>query len=155
MQRLLQLRLGVLRERRLQHGPAVLAEGLHGLVRRDLLNHDEQSRGTGLEHVPNLLLELLVDPRLLDLAEQGSESGANRHSEYRNEEQQAEQKPPEHSPRGSSAHRVVRGAHVVLALLVAHDGGDSVGLDDQLARETLDLLGREGGGGLIGVADGD
>src|SRR3954463_5453704 len=87
VKRFLQLALGFLGQRGLEHRPAVLAQPVHGLVGRDLLDHDEQRRGAGLQHVADLLLELLVDAALLDLPEHRAQTGPYGHSEHRDEEQ--------------------------------------------------------------------
>src|SRR4029077_18253448 len=58
---LLQLCLGVLRQGRLEHGAAELAEGLHCLVGRDLFDHEEERRSPRLEQVPHLRLKPSVD----------------------------------------------------------------------------------------------
>src|SRR3954470_12869910 len=73
----LQLGLGVLGERRLEHRAAVLGHGLHRLVRRDLVDDQEEGRGAGLEHLTYLVLELLVDRTLGYLAHEGAEAGAD------------------------------------------------------------------------------
>src|SRR4051794_5304942 len=86
VQRILQLVLGVLRERRLEHGPAELAEALDRLVGRDLLDSHEQGGRAGLAHVAPLLLDLPVDAGLLHLAEQCAEARAHRHAEHGYEE---------------------------------------------------------------------
>src|SRR5512132_4641761 len=59
VQRFLELALGVVGQRALEHGAAVLGQRLHGLVRGHLLHHHEQGRGARLEHVPDLALDLL------------------------------------------------------------------------------------------------
>src|SRR4051794_31588301 len=155
VQRGLELGLRLVGERGLQDGPAELLQAGDGLVGRRLLDDDEQRRGPRLDHVADLLLEALVDARLLDLPEQGAEAGADRHPEHRDEEQQAEQHAPEHAPGRARAHGMVVGGHLVLAIGVADDHRDRVGLDDQVLGHLVDRVGREGGGPLVVVADGD
>src|SRR5262245_4769645 len=75
----LKLALGVLGERRLQYRAAELLEALDRLVGRDLLDDEEEGGRAGLEHRTHLILELLVDARLLELAEERAEAGADRH----------------------------------------------------------------------------
>src|SRR5438477_626335 len=60
-------------------------------------------------------------------------------------------------PRGCRAagHGAVAGGHVELALLVAADDSDRVGLDDEVLRQPLCLLLRCRGGGFVRVPDGD
>src|SRR3954453_16419145 len=128
LQRVLQLRLRLLRQRRLEDGSAELAEGLHGLVRSHFLDDQEQRRGARLEHVAHLLLKLAVDPRLLELPHQGAEAGAECEAEDRDEEEQAEEEAPEASPRRAAGHLVVVGDPLVLAFPVADDRRDRVGL---------------------------
>src|SRR5215471_7999160 len=70
VQGFLELLLVLLGQGGLQHGAAELAHGLDGLVRGDLLQHQEQRRGARLQHVADLVLELLVDAGLGQLAEQ-------------------------------------------------------------------------------------
>src|SRR5215469_18970581 len=98
VQRRLQFLLVFLGQRGLQDGAAILAHRLDGLVRGDLLQHQEQARRARLEQVTDLLLELLVDTGLAQLAHEGAHPGADAHAEDRDEEQQAEEEPPEHAP---------------------------------------------------------
>src|SRR4051794_36903454 len=58
VQRLLQLRLGLLRERGLEHRAAVLAHGLDRLVGRRPVDDHEERRRPRLHQVAHLLLEL-------------------------------------------------------------------------------------------------
>src|SRR5262252_10814837 len=74
VQGLLELLLTLLGQRGLQHGAAVLAQRLGGLIRRDLLHHQEQRRSSRLQHAAHLVLELAVDARLGDLAHERAES---------------------------------------------------------------------------------
>src|SRR3954454_781380 len=83
LQRLLQLGFGLLRQRRLQDRAAVLLESFDGLVRRDLLEDEEEGRRARLQRVAHLILELLVDAGLLDLAHQRAETGADCEAEER------------------------------------------------------------------------
>ena len=55
----------------------------------DLLQQQEQRRGARLEHVADLVLQLLVNADLGQLAHKGAHAAA----EDRDEEQQAEQEP--------------------------------------------------------------
>src|SRR4051812_21296339 len=94
----LELALRVFGQGRFQYGAAVLAQGGNRLVRRDLLDDQEERRRARLEHVAHLLLELVVDARLLELAHQRSEAGAEGHAEDRHEEEHPEQEAPEPAP---------------------------------------------------------
>src|SRR3712207_8728405 len=58
VQGLLQLVLGVLRQRGLENGPPVARHRVDGLVRRHLVDDHEQRRGAGLQHVAHPVLEL-------------------------------------------------------------------------------------------------
>jgi len=141
VQGLLELGLALLGQRGLQHGAAVLAHRFDCLVRRYLLQEQEQRRGAGLEHVAHLVLELLVDAGLGELAHEGAHSGAHGHAEDRDEEQQPEQQTPEHAPRRTAAYHVVVGVDVVAAVFVAGDYRDRVRLDDQVLGQPPRLLG--------------
>ena len=153
VQGVLEFLLAFLGQGGLQDGAAELAHGLDGLVRGDLLDHQEQRRGAGLEHAADLLLELAVDAGLGDLAHQRAETGADGDPEDGHEEQQAEQQSPEHAPARPGTDRVVAGVHVVLALVVADDHGDRVRLDDEVLGQPPRLVGRRLGGRLVGVSD--
>jgi hypothetical protein len=155
VQRLLELRLAFLGQRGLQHRAAVLAHRLDGLVRGHLLHHQEQRGRARRDHAADLVLELLVDAGLGDLAHQRAHAGAYGHAEHRDEEQQAEQQPPEHAPGRPGADRVVTGVHVVLALLIADDDRDRVRLDDQIPGQPPCLFGRFLSGGLVRVTNRD
>src|SRR4051794_37958028 len=155
VQRLLELGLGVLGQRRLQDGAAVLAEPFDRLVGGHLLDDDEQRRRARLEHVAHLLDELLVEPGLLDLAHERAEAGADGHAEDGHEEQQPEQQAPEHAPGGAAADGVMVRRDLVLAVGGADDRGDGIRLDDQVLREPLHLRLGQRRGGLVVVADGD
>src|SRR5450432_2999595 len=76
VQGVLEFLLAVLGQGGLQHGAAVLAHRLDGLVRGDLLHHQEQRRGARRQHAADLVLELAVDAGLGDLAHQGAQTGA-------------------------------------------------------------------------------
>src|SRR5215831_1614615 len=154
VQRRLQFPLVFLGQRGLQDGAAVLAHRLDRLVGRDLLQHQEQARCARLEHVTDLLLELLVDAGLAQLAHQGAHPGADGHAEDRDEEQQAEQEPPEHAPRRSGTDDVMVGADVVAAVGIAGDHRDRVWLYDQVLGQSPCLAGCRLRGRLIRVADG-
>ena len=52
--------------------------------------------------VAHLLLELLVDPLLAQVAEQSAHPGPQRQAGERDEEQQSEQQPPKAAPRGAA-----------------------------------------------------
>src|SRR5262245_60104400 len=67
VQRGLQLRLGLLAQRGLEDEAAVATQGRYRLVRRDLLDQEEERRGSRLHQVPDLRLEGGVDARLLQL----------------------------------------------------------------------------------------
>src|SRR6476661_4047306 len=100
VQGLLEVRLAFLGQRGLEHGTAVLAHRVDGLVRGDLLHHEEQRRGSRLQQVADLVLERLVHTGLGDLAHERAHAGADGHPEDRDKEQQAEQQTPEHAPGG-------------------------------------------------------
>src|SRR5690348_4893838 len=151
----LQFLLALLGQRGLDHRAAVLAHRLDGLVRGDLLHHQEQARCSRLQHAADLVLERLVDAGLGDLAHERAHPGADRHPEDRDEEQQAEQHAPEHAPGRPAADHVVTGVRVVLAFPVPHDHRDGVGLDDQVLGQPPRLGGSLVGGGLVGVTDRD
>src|SRR5215470_4299935 len=144
VQSLLQLRFAFLAQRGLQHGATELGERLGGLVRGDLLHHEEQAGGAGLEQIADLVLELLADTGLGDLAHERAHPGPDRQPEERDEEQQTEQHAPEHAPYRSGADRVMLGVDVDLAFHVAVDGRDRVRLDDEIPGQAARL----GGGGL-------
>src|ERR1700733_3114583 len=155
LERLLEL-LGVFfGQRGPDHGTAVLLERGDRLVGRHLLYDHVQRGRSRLEVVAHLLLERLVDPLLAEVAEQRAHSRAEREPEDRDEEQQAEQEAPEASPRCATAggRAAVRGLDVVLALDIARDRRDLVGLDDQLRLELEDRLPGLLSGRLIGIAD--
>src|SRR5207248_1233955 len=103
VQGILKVLLALLGQRGLEHGAAELAHCIDGLVRGDLLHHQEQRRGTRLDHPANLVLERLVDAGLGDLAHQRAEARADEEPEARDEEQQPEQHSPEHAPAGAGA----------------------------------------------------
>src|SRR6266550_6859254 len=84
---LLQLPLGLTRKRRLQHRAAVLAQGVDRLVRRDFLDDEEQRGRARLQQVADLLLKLLVDAGLLELAPPRTQAAADGHAEHGPEEQ--------------------------------------------------------------------
>src|SRR5262245_44512822 len=77
VQRVLEFLLRVLGQGRLQDRAAVLAHRLDGLVGGDLLQHQEQRRGARLEHAADLVLELLVDAGLGELAHERAHPGAD------------------------------------------------------------------------------
>src|SRR4051794_26590728 len=104
VQFLLELLLGLLGQRRLQHGPTELTKCVNRLVGGDLLDHEEECRGAGLEHLSHLVLEVLVDACLGDLAHERAHTRADGHAEYGDEEQQADQQTPEHPPSSAAAH---------------------------------------------------
>jgi hypothetical protein len=114
-----------------------------------------RARGARLEHVPDLVLELLVDRVLGDLAHERAHPGADGHAEEGDEEQHAEQHAPEHPPGRAGAHRVVVGDDPDLALFVPDDRRHRVGLDDQLLLEALGLVHGRQRGGLVRVPDRD
>src|SRR5215467_15626514 len=66
MQRVLQLLLGLVGQRGLEDGAAVLGQRGRGLVRGHLLDHHEQRRRAGLQHLADLVLEGLIDTGLAD-----------------------------------------------------------------------------------------
>src|SRR5215211_7263799 len=151
----LELLLSVVGQRALEDRAAVLRQRLHGLVRGDLLHHHEQGRRAGLEHLPDLALELLVDGVLGDLPHQRAHARADGHAEEGNEEQHAEQHPPEHPVRRAGPHRVMVGDDPDLALVVPDDRSHRVGLDDQLVLQPLGLVHRRQRGGLVRIPDRD
>jgi hypothetical protein len=102
-----------------------------------------------------LVLERLVHTRLGDLAHERAHAGADGHPQDRDEEQHAEQQAPEHAPGGPAADHVVAGVRVELALLVAHDHRDRVGLDDQVLGQPPGFVGGGVRRGLVGVTDRD
>src|SRR5689334_22919996 len=132
VQCVLEFLFGVLGQRCLQDRAAVLAHRLDGLVGGYLLQHQEQRRVARLDHAADLLLELLVDAGLGELAHERAHPGSHRHPEYRDEEQQAEQEPPEHAPGRSAADHVVSGVDVIAAVFIPNDHRDRVRLDDQV-----------------------
>jgi hypothetical protein len=67
-QGVLELLLTFLAERGLENGAAVLAERVDNPVRGGLVHHEEQCRRAGLQQVADLLLKVIVDPRLKDLS---------------------------------------------------------------------------------------
>ena len=76
---------------------------------------------------PNLANEYPCRPAIARrCAHQRAQPGADGHPEDRDEEQQAEQKPPEHAPGRPGADRVVAGADVIAAIVVPHDHRDRV-----------------------------
>src|SRR5579875_3720969 len=151
----LELGFAFLRQRGLQHGPAVLAHRLDRLVRRHFLHHEEERGRPRLDQVADLVLKFLVDSRFGDLSHQGAQPGPDRDPEDRDEEQQAEQQAPEHAPRGACPDRVMSGLDVVSALPVPHDGRDRIRLDDEVPGEGAGLIGGERRGGLVRIADDD
>src|SRR5215472_4444262 len=68
MQRVLQLLLGLLGEGGLEDGAAVLGQRIHGLVRGHLLDHHEERRRAGVQHLADLVLEALIDTSLADIS---------------------------------------------------------------------------------------
>ena len=131
------------------------AERLDRLVRRDLLDDQEQRRGSRLHEVAHLLLELAVEPRPLELPHDGPETGAERHAEDGHEEEHPEEQAPEAAPRRPSRNRVVIRDDLVGALPVTRNGRDGVRPDDQLARQPLRLVRRPEGRGLVRIPDRD
>src|SRR5580700_1586630 len=155
VQRFLEFLLVIVGQRGLQHGAAVPAHRLDGLVRGDLLHHQEQRRGARLEHATNLLLELLVDAGFGELTHQRAHPGPDGHPEDRDEEQQPEQESPEHPPGGAPADRMVVGVHVIAAVRVAVNDRDRVRLDDQILGQPARLVGGGRRRRLVRVTNGD
>src|SRR5512132_1224984 len=153
VQGVLQLVLCVFRERRLQHRAAELAHRGDRLVRRRLFEDQEERRSSGLEHLADLILKVPVDSGFLELAHQSAHSRADCHTENRDEEEDPEEKSPEHAVARAGAHHVVARRDPELAVLVSNDRRDRVGLDDQLVREMMGLLFGLGCGRLVGVPD--
>jgi len=155
VQGVLEFLLVLLGQRGLQDGAAVLAHRLEGLVRRRLLQHQEQRGRARLDQIAYLVAEFPVDTGLGQLAHEGAHARADGHAEHRDEEQQAEQEAPEHAPHRAAADRVMGRVDVVAAFLVPGDHGDRVGLDDQVSGEASRLVGRGGRGRLVWVTDCD
>jgi len=63
---------------------------------------------------------LLGVPALGELARRRIHSGADSYPEDRDEEQQAEQEPPEHAPGRSGADLVMMGPDLIAAIVVPH-----------------------------------
>src|SRR5215467_4561709 len=134
---------------------AELAERLDGLVWGHLLYDHEQRRGPRLELPADLVNEVLVDTGLLDLAEDRSEACAERYTQDRDEEQNAEERSPEQSPHRPSSDRVMVGSGLVLPVLIAHDRSNGVRLNHEVRLEPVDLVhGRRSRGG-VGIRDRD
>ena len=104
MQSLLELLLGLLGQGAPDDRPAELTERLDGLVWGHLLDDHEQRRGPRLELPADLVDELLVNTGLFDLAEEPSEACADRYTQDWDEEQTAEEQPPQHAPRSASSY---------------------------------------------------
>src|SRR5439155_10310729 len=85
----------------------------------------------------------------------GAQSDADGHTEDGHEEQQPEEQSPEHAPDGAASHRMVSCRDVELPLLVTDDGGDGVGLDDEILGQALCLRFSRRGGCFVGIADGN
>ena len=132
MQRLFDLLLGLLGQGAPDDRSAELPERLDGLVWGHLLHDHEQRRGPGLELPADLVDELLVDTGLLDLAEESSEACADRYTQDRDEEQTAEEQPPQHAPRSPTSDRVMVGRGLVIPVLVAYDRRNGIGLDHEV-----------------------
>jgi hypothetical protein len=87
-------------------------------------------RRSRLEHVADRALELDAQLELRHQPDEGAEPGVHGQAQHGDEEQEAEQQPPEHAPRRPRGHLVVGGLHVEPAFLVPADDDDGVGLDD-------------------------
>src|SRR5215813_5501103 len=83
MQRFLQLLLGLLGQGSLEDGAAVLGQRLRGLVRGHLLDHHEQRRRAGLQHLADLVLEGLIDAGLADTPHKRPYACPDGHAEER------------------------------------------------------------------------
>src|SRR3954466_11941116 len=77
VQRVLQLGLGLLGQRRLEHRATEPAQRLDRLVRSHLLDDQEKGGGAWFQHVAYLFLELLVDRSLRQLAHERAHTGAH------------------------------------------------------------------------------
>jgi len=149
VQSLLDLLLGLLGQGAPDDRSAELTERPDGLVWGHLLHDHEQRRGPRLELPADLVDEVLVDTGLFDLAEEPSEACADRYTQDRDEEQTAEEQPPEHAPHRPSSDRVMVGSGLVLPVLVAHDRRNGIGLDHEVRLELVDLVhGRQSRGGV-------
>ena len=148
-QRVLELLRVLVGQRGLDHGAAVPLERVDGLVGRRLLDDQEQRRGARAGPVSRTCswnsLSIAFSPRCPTSA---PKRGADRQPGERDEEDQAEEEAPEAAPDGSAAGRraSVRRRDVVLAVRVAADRSDLVGLDDEVGFEAGHRLARSFGG---------
>src|SRR5215831_17803399 len=155
MQLVLQLLLGLLGQGGLEDGAAVLGQPIHGLVRGHLLDHHEQRRRAGLQHVADLVLEGLIDTSLADVPYECPYTCPNSHAKEWDEKEEPEEESPEQPPGGALADRVMVRDGLDVAILVADDRGDRVRLDHQVLRESLNFLFRLQSGCGVRVSDRD
>src|SRR5206468_3939614 len=100
---------------------AVLPQAFDRLLGRHRLNEEEEARGAGLDHGANARRELRVDAGLCDLGKDRAEARADRDTADWDEEDDPEEKAPEHAPSGASRDRMMVGRNLILALAAADD----------------------------------
>src|SRR5215831_9536632 len=118
MQRFLQLLLGLVGQRGLEDGAAVLGQRGRGLVRGHLLDHHEQRRRARLQHLTDLVLEGLINAGLADTPDERPYACPDGQAEERDEKEKSEEEPPEQPPGGP----IGPATSVVICLAVPRPG---------------------------------